>query len=98
MHFVYLFYLKILSIFILNEILMFWAFDVIEGNKREAVDALEKQLSAKRQKRNAAVEQTVQKLKSEAKTQKKKKKEETSSSDDSSSSDSEKEEVNYIHI
>ncbi|XP_040986963.1 nucleolin 2-like [Juglans microcarpa x Juglans regia] len=53
--------------------------------KREAVNELEKQLSAKRQKRNEAVEQTVQKQKSEVKTQKKKKQEETSSSDDSSS-------------
>lgn len=96
MHCVYFLILKILDIFILNEILIFWSFDVIKG-KREAVDELEKQLSAKRQKKGEAVEQTVVKLKTEVKTQKKKKKEETSSSDDSSS-ESEKEKVNYINI
>ncbi|KAB1206156.1 Nucleolin 2 [Morella rubra] len=63
----------------------------VKKGKREALDELEKQVSAKRQKKDEAVHQTVTKQKIEVKTHKKKK-EETSSSDDSSSSDSEKEE------
>lgn len=52
-------------------------------------------MSAKRQKKDNGVEQTVLKQKIEVKTPKKKK-EETSSSDDSS--ESEKEEVNYLSL
>lgn len=60
--------------------------------KREAEEALEKHVSAKKQKLNEGIEQAVKKQKVEAKTPvKKKKKEETSGSDDTSSSDSEEE-------
>jgi hypothetical protein len=58
------------------------------------VDEIEKQASAKRQKKDNGVEQAVVKQKIEVKTQKKKKVE-TSSSDDSSESE---EEVNYFSL
>lgn len=58
--------------------------------KRAADDAIEKLVSAKKQKKNDGVAQAVVKAKVEAKTQKKKK-EETSSSSEEDSSDSEEE-------
>ncbi|XP_061950197.1 nucleolin 2-like [Populus nigra] len=57
-------------------------------NKREAEEALEKIVSAKKQKKNDGVAQAVQKAKVETKTLKKKK-HESSDSDDSSSEDEE---------
>ena len=53
-------------------------------NKREAGEAIEKIVSAKKQKKNDGVAQAVTKVKVETKTQKKKKAE-SSDSDDSSS-------------
>lgn len=59
--------------------------------KREAEDAIGKQVPAKKQKKDAAVKQSTDKLKAEVKTQKKtKKKQETSSSEESSDSEEEK--------
>jgi nucleolin len=57
-------------------------------NKREAEEALEKIVSAKKQKKNDGVAQAVQKAKVETKTLKKKK-HESSDSDDSSSEEEE---------
>lgn len=51
-------------------------------------------MTAKKQKRDEAVEQATQKKKAEVKTQKKK--EETSSSEESDSSESEEEKVKYL--
>lgn len=71
-----------------------WKFEccgeLYEG-KREAEEALEKQVDAKKQKRDAGVEQAVKKQKIEGKTQTKKPKKKESSSSDDSSSESEEE-------
>ncbi|KAI9169532.1 hypothetical protein LWI28_013714 [Acer negundo] len=60
-----------------------------KGGKREAEDAIEKLVSAKKQKSNDGVAQAVTKLKAEAKTPKKKKVETSSSEEDSSDSEEE---------
>jgi len=63
-----------------------WAFEIVGfvgKNKREAGEAIEKIVSAKKQKKNDGVAQAVTKVKVETKTQKKKKAE-SSDSDDSS--------------
>lgn len=60
----------------------------IGKNKREAGEAIEKIVSAKKHKKNDGVAQAVTKVKVETKTQKKKK-EESSDSDDSSSEEEE---------
>lgn len=71
---------------------------IILGGKREAEDAIEKLVSAKKQKGNDGVAQAVKKAKVEAKTQKKNKKDETSSSSsEEDSSDSEEEQKVCIH-
>jgi nucleolin len=75
--------------------LKFWVLDVIEG-KREAEQKLEKQVIAKKQKRDEGVQQAVVKQKVEAKTQKKNKVESSDSEEDSS--ESEEEEVIFSFI
>lgn len=63
----------------------------IDEGKREAEEALEKQVSVKKQKRDEGVERAVKKQKVELKIRTKKKKKEESSSSDDSSSESEEE-------
>ncbi|KAK2635743.1 hypothetical protein Ddye_030535 [Dipteronia dyeriana] len=60
-----------------------------KGGKRDAEDAIEKLVSAKKQKSNDGVAQAVTKLKAESKTPKKKKEETSSSEEDSSDSEEE---------
>nr|XP_011463445.1 PREDICTED: nucleolin 1 isoform X5 [Fragaria vesca subsp. vesca] len=61
-----------------------------KGGKREAENVIEKAVSAKKQKKDVAVVQAIQKTKAEAKTQKKKKEESSSEDESDSSSEDEK--------
>lgn len=79
-----------------------WLVVCVLTGKREAEDEIAKLVSAKKQKKDVAVAQAVEKKKSDLKTQKKKKPVSSSSDDSSSESESEDDKVihapNYLHV